>query len=453
MIDNHQPDVANLLRENERLRTMVASLQRQVPQKKYGLVWENEAEPEWHVPGDFFLDESFSKRIHTTDEQPENWLIEGENYQSLHALLATHRNQVDVIYIDPPYNTGNRDFHYKDHFSDAETAYKHSQWISFMHQRLRMAKELLSEKGAIFISIDDKELAQAKLLCDELFGEKNFVANFIRKCKSGSGHDSSKIAIEFDYMLCYAKDSTRQRFTKQLVDVTTDAKYRLTDAHEAHRGKYYLRDLDYKGSYSITLDYPIIAPDGSELWPGDRAGKPNTWRWSRDKVSWGVANDFIVFKRTAKKWKVYIKQYQFVDNRDRRRTRQIPYRALIEFSNSRGSNELKDILQQDFFTYPKPVDLIKFVINLMPGNALTVLDFFAGSGTTGHAVLHSNQQTGSQHRFILCTSNENQICEKVCYERLKRVVSGYETRSGKFVPGTGGNLRYWRVVERRSSQL
>jgi adenine-specific DNA-methyltransferase len=365
----------------------------------------------------------------------------------LYLLLQTHRHKVDLVYIDPPYNTGNRDFKFKDHFSDNEAAYRHSRWIAFMEKRLRLARQLMSPTGAIFISIDDTELAQTKLLCDEIFGEKNFVANFIRKCKTGSGHDSGKIAVEFDYMLCYTKDSTRQKFRKQELDVETDAKYRYQDTFVAHRGKYYLRDLDYKGSYSPTLDYSIQAPDGTEIWPGGSLGRPNTWRWNREKFEWGLQNDFIVFKRNAKQWKVYIKQYQYVDNQDQKRIRQLPHRAMIEFINSKGSNELKDILHEDIFTHPKPVDLIEFVVNLMPGEQLTVLDFFAGSGTTGHAILRINQQQGTHHQFILCTNNENGICEKVCYERLRRVISGYETRTGKFIKGTGGNLAYWRVRE------
>lgn len=446
MIGNKHPSLEDLIRENERLKAIIARMEQNIPQKKYGLVWEKEADAETVYNHSLFLREVTEKRIYTSDTTPVHWLIEGDNYHSLYVLLQTHRQKIDLIYIDPPYNTGNRDFKFKDHFSDTEAAYRHSRWIAFMEKRLRLARQLLSPSGAIFISIDDIELAQTKLLCDEIFGEKNFVANFIRKCKTGSGHDSGKIAVEFDYMLCYNKDSTRQKFNKQHLDVEADAKYRYQDTFVSHRGKYYLRDLDYKGSYSPTLDYPITAPDGTELWPGGAFGRPNTWRWSREKLEWGLQHDFIVFRRNAKQWKVYIKQYQFVDNQDNKRVRQLPHRAMIEFINSKGSNELKDILHEDIFTHPKPVDLIEFVVNLMPGKQLTVLDFFAGSGTTGHAILRMNQKQGTNHQFILCTSNENNICEKVCYERLRRVIGGYETRNGKFINGTSGNLTYWRVV-------
>jgi adenine-specific DNA-methyltransferase len=447
MIGNKHLSVEDLIRENERLKALIALMEENVPRKKYGLVWEKEADIVSRSTDALFLKEITDKCVYTSDVLPLHRLIEGDNYQSLYLLLQTHRQKVDLIYIDPPYNTGNRDFKFKDSFSDNEAAYRHSRWIAFMEKRLWLAKQLLAPSGVIFISIDDTELAQTKLLCDEVFGEKNFVANFIRKCKTGSGHDSGKIAIEFDYMLCYAKDKSKQKFNKQALNVASDAKYRFADSFVTHRGKYYLRDLDYKGSYSSSLDYPIQAPDGTEIWPGGSFGRPNTWRWSREKFEWGLQHDFIVFKRTVKQWKVYIKQYQYVDNQDKKRVRELPHRAMIEFINSKGSNELKDILHEDIFTHPKPVDLIKFIISLMPGNALTILDFFAGSGTTGHAVLNVNQEKGTKHQFILCTNNENGICEKVCYERLRRVIYGYDTRSGKYIKGTGGNLSYWRVVE------
>lgn len=373
-------------------------------------------------------------------------LIEGDNLHGLNCLIDKNE-QFDLIYIDPPYNTGNKDFKYNDHYVDLEDDYRHSKWISFMAKRLRLAKELLNENGAIFISIDDAEHARLKLLCDELFGAQNFVANLIRKNKAGSGHDSKQIAVEYDYLLCYAKDVNHLKFSKADAGAALDPKYKLKDKHLKHRGKYYLRDLDYKGSYSKSLDYAITAPDGTEMWPGGSFGKPNTWRWGRAKFNWGIDNDYIVFKQKKDHWKAYIKQYQFVDNNNQKRQRLIPHRALIDFSNSAGSTELKNILNQDIFTYPKPTALICFLLELFSHHkSLKVLDFFAGSGTTLHATLLKNNEDGGARTCTLITNNENHICEEVTYERSKKVITGYTNKNGKTINGLDGNiLRYFKA--------
>ena len=299
-------------------------------------------------------------------------------------------------------------------------------------------------------SIDDLEQARLKLICDGIFGEQNFVANFIRKNKAGSGHDSKQVAVEFDYMLCYANNINTLVFNQEIVDVENDKKYKHQDKLVKKRGKYYLRDLDYKGSYSKTLDYEITAPDGSTLQSGGKIGKPNTWRWGKEKFDWGVENDYIVFKETPKGWKVYIKQYQFVDNKDQVRVRKLPHRALIDFNNSKGSNELKDILKQGIFSYPKPVDLLQFVIDLIPNNNCKILDFFAGSGTSLHATMLQNKKDGGKRSCTLITNNENKICEEVTYARNKAAIEGYETRKGKQVEGLKENqLQYFKVVVKK----
>ncbi len=391
-----------------------------------------------------YLKEVKSKQVGKTG--PSHRLIEADNLHGL-TCLAANKEQFDVIYIDPPYNTGNKDFKYNDHYVDFDDDYRHSKWISFMAKRLRIAKELLNEHGAIFISIDDAEHARLKLLCDELFGGQNFVANLIRKNKAGSGHDSKQIAVEYDYLLCYAKDINQLKFSKADAGAAEDPKYKLKDKHVKHRGKYYLRDLDYKGSYSKSLDYAITDPDGTKMWPGGGFGKPNTWRWGKDKLKWGLENDYIVFKQKKDHWKVYIKQYQFVDNKNEKRQRLIPHRALIEFSNSAGSTELKSILNQDIFTYPKPTALIGFLLDLFAHHkSLKILDFFAGSGTTLHATMLKNQEDGGSRTCTLITNNENHICEEVTFERSKKVILGYTNKNGKQIEGlTQNTLRYFKA--------
>ncbi len=412
-------------------------------QKRIGLIWEDkveDVEKEW-LDGKLKVVE-LKKRAIAAGELPHR-LFEGDNLPILKQLVA-EGEQFEVIYIDPPYNTGNRDFKYNDRYVDADDEYRHSKWMSFMYKRLWETKQLLSDKGAIFISIDDYEHARLKLLCDGIFGAPNFVANFVRKCKGGSGHDSKQVAVEFDYLLCYAKNMDQLEFTKAEVNVKTDPKYRYADEQVKRRGKYYLRELNYKGNYSPTLDYEIEAPDGSKIYAGGKKGKPNTWRWSRGKFEWGVENDFIVFKKNRGGWKVYIKQY--VDNKDKRRIRKLPRRALIDFSNAKGSNELKAILNQDIFTYPKPTELIRYILQLFHDKELSVLDFFAGSGSTMHATLLQNEADGGKRRCTLITNNENRICEEVTYPRLAGVITGYTTPQGKQVEGlTENSLRYFQL--------
>ena len=304
---------------------------------------------------------------------------------------------------------------------------------------------MLNKKGAIFISIDDNEIAQLKILCNQIFGEENFIAQFIRKNKTGAGHDSGQVAVEFDYMLCYAKNKPSLVFEKEILDVENDNKYKLEDAHVAHRGKYYLRDLDYKGSYSPSLDYELQMPDGSFLFSGSKYGRPNTWRWSKEKVEWGKKNDFIVFKKVKDNWKAYIKQYQFVDNENNRRERKLPHRAMLQFLNAEGSKELNSIVHQNIFRFPKPTGLILFCINLFADKNITVLDFFAGSGTTGHAVLKANNTDGGKRKFILCTNNENGICETVTYPRIKKIIKGYEVNGTK-IPAIDAGLTYYKTA-------
>ena len=269
-----------------------------------------------------------------------------------------------------------------------------------MYPRLKLARNLLTNDGVIFISIDDNEEFNLKKLCDEIFGEFNFICNFIRKNKSGSGHDSKNIAIEFDYILCYAKNIDEVKINQEPVNVDNDPKYKLVDEFVEERGKYYLRDLNYSGSYSEKMDYPIKTPEGSIIYSGGKKGKPNTWRWSEPKFKWGLKNHFIEFKKRDNNWKVYIKQYQFVDNNNKYYVRENPYRALIDFSNGKGSNDFNEIMEKNVFSFPKPIDLIEFIQKVGSNNDSIILDFFGGSSSTAHAVLKLNAK-GDKRRFIL----------------------------------------------------
>ena len=356
-------------------------------------------------------------------DNTENLYIEGENLEVLKLLQETYLGKIKMIYIDPPYNTGH-DFVYPDTFAQSTDEYLensgqfdddgnrmvqntesngrfHTDWLNMIYPRLKLAKTLLTDDGVIFISLDDNEIYNCRKICDDVFGESNFVCNFVRKNKAGSGHDSGKLAIEFDYIMCYAKNNITNNINQEPVNTEDDVKYKLEDEYIKERGRYYLRDLDYKGSYSEKMDYPITTPDGSVIYSGDMFGKPNTWRWSKEKFEWGIKNGFIVFKKNQEKWKVYIKQYQFVDNTGKPYIRTLPYRALIEYLNGQGTLDFNSIMETNAFSYPKSVGLLKHLLEIATNKDSVILDFFSGSATTAHAVMKLNAEDGGYRKFIM----------------------------------------------------
>ena len=423
-------------------------------QKKYGLVWEDKPEDaEQRMLTELPVLEEIPDRAIISDapDAPNHILIEGDNLEALTALSYTHSGKIDVIYIDPPYNTGNKDFVYNDSFVDKEDGYRHSKWLSFMSKRLKIAKGLLSEKGVIFISIDDNEQAQLKMLCDEIFGEENFFTNILWQSTPGS-NTGNAIKTVTEYVLMFSKQ-------KQLVDINSrpiedTAKYKFQDKHLEHRGPFVPNKLDRRmtGShYSDALNYPIETPDGTLLYPGCSTEKQEhwNWRWSKQKVEWGIANDFIMFNQKNGKWAIYFKQYLKVDNNDKPIERALPYQNLVledAMNAARGTREVMDIFSEKKFDYPKPLSLITFVLNMVSKHNSIILDFFAGSGTTLHATMQLNSEDGGHRQCILVTNNENGICENVTYERNRRVIQGYTTPKGEEAAGlTHNNLRYYKT--------
>ena len=424
-------------------------------QKKYGLVWEDKPEDvEERLREELpVLVEDASRAIISTEvDAPNQILIEGDNPEALTALAYTHEGKIDVIYIDPPYNTGNNDFVYNDRFVDKEDSYRHSKWLSFMNKRLRIAKQLLSDKGVIFISIDDNEQAQLKLLCDEILGSGNFITNIIWQSTAGS-NTGNEIVTTTEYILVYTSHRSKAHFDGQPPSNDT---FKLSDEHIKERGRYTLDKLDRRrvgGHYSEALNFPIEMPDGTLRYPGGGQQANDGWNylWSKTKVQWGLDNKFIVFKKNKEEWAVYCKRYQKVDNNNQPVDRTTPYRNLITsdlFNTAQGTAELANIFNIRAFAFPKPSTLVKFLLSTtvktLP-NA-TILDFFAGSGTTLHATMQLNAEDGGHRKCILVTNNENNICEEVTYERNKRVINGYTTPKGEDVPGlTGNTLRYYRT--------
>ena len=402
-------------------------------QKKYGLVWEDKPEDvEERLREELpVLIEDTGKAIISEDaDAPNHILIEGDNLEALTALAYTHEGKIDVIYIDPPYNTGNKDFVYNDQFVDKEDSYRHSKWLSFMSKRLRIAKQLLSDKGVIFISIDDNEQAQLKLLCDEVFNQNNYVGEFAWQKRKGGGNDSAYIAIDHEYVLVYANSifSLDEKWR-----IPYEAEYLKRYNKEDANGRFYYDTLSRPGLNNPII-YDVVCPDGSVI-------KKGTWQISEDTFKVELAKGNVDFIKNKQGGYTVVHKVRIPE-----RGRVI--RSIIsDVSNKDAADEMFDIFgNKKIFSNPKPKDLIYKLIQLSSKTNSTILDFFAGSGTTLHATMQLNAEDGGHRKCILVTNNENNICEEVTYERNKRVIQGYTTPKGEEVPGLAGNtLRYYRT--------
>ena len=430
-------------------------------QKKYGLVWEDKPEDaeQRMVNEQPVLVEVPERAILSDDaEAPNHILIEGDNLEALTALSYTHAGKIDVIYIDPPYNTGNKDFIYNDSFVDKEDGYRHSKWLSFMNKRLKIAKNLLSDKGVIFISIDDNEQAPLKLLCDEIFGERNFVAKFDWRKKTGA-NDAKDIAVITESILLYSNSkvlAVEREIWNRDEGSRNMKRFKFSDEFVETRGKYYLDTLDRGGlQYSDSMNYGIEAPDGGMIYPNGRSEFVNDgwiWKWGKDKVKWGLENKFLEFVKSKKssgsKYTIKYKVYENVDNEGniRKKVGRAFTNFILEPINQQGNSELMALFGEVPFSNPKPLGLLQYLLNTIVIKDVTVLDFFAGSGTTLHATMQLNAEDGGHRQCILVTNNENGICENVTYERNRRVIQGYITPKGEKVPGlTRNNLRYYKT--------
>lgn len=415
---------------------------------QYGLRWMDvpeafEAEAENAIPT---LEEVPDKAISNDDGKPTHILIEGDNFHALTCLNYTHKGTIDVIYIDPPYNTGSDGFVYKDKrvldkFPDGTTVptdhpLRHSYWLSFMHKRLELAKNLLSDRGVIFISIDDNEQANLKLLCDQVFGEKNFVGNVIWEKTDSPRMDVKGFTVRHDYILVYAKSDF---VLKRIFPNEVPEHYNKVD----DSGKrYYLKPLRLMGGHkSDSLYYGIKAPDGTIIFPQEKNGEKGCWRWSLSKYNEEIER--IEWIKGKNGWSANFRIY--ADN-----LTPIPVNTIWNFkkvgSTRTAKNELENIVRQNIFSYPKPSSLISFIEQIATNKSSTILDFFAGSGTTMHATMQLNEEDGGHRQCILVQQNENNICEAVTYERNKRVMQGYTNAKGEAVAGLGNSMKYYRTA-------
>jgi adenine-specific DNA-methyltransferase len=417
--------------------------------KKYGLVWEDKPEDVEEQLRSMLpvLNEVKEKAIVNGDEHPNHILIEGDNLHALTAMTFTHEGKIDVIYIDPPYNTGNKDFVYNDTFIDYEDSFRHSKWLSFMSKRLQIAKSLLNQNGILFISIDDNEVAQLKLLCNDVFGENNFITQFLWEKTSTPPSLSKKVRKKMEYVLCYEKCRDNSSYSIGKVD-GGDVPL-LNSGNARGKLKFPVGSIKFNipdGIYTDNLERKVNIINESLIVENSLNANEvvleGNFKWKQLMLDKEVllGTHFII--------KTELFSIRFQRRDDNLKTKTPTNRLDKELNVGTNEDAKKEIdeLSINYFDYPKPLSLVKLLINLKYKENSTILDFFAGSGTTLHATMALNSEDGGNRQCILVTNNENNICEEVTYERNKRVIEGYTNAKGEAIEGlNNNNLRYYKA--------
>jgi len=443
-------ELENLKAENKKLKKT----------KRFGLLWEDKPErfEKDSVNALPILKEKRGKFKNITSKKEEdfNILIEGDNYHSLSVLNYTHSKKVDVIYIDPPYNTGNKDFIYNDYYVDKEDRFRHSKWLSFMEKRLKLSKNLLKNNGVIFISIDDNELAQLKLLCDEIYGENNLIGLFTWVRKKKGSNLSKEFRKITEYVIAYKENDDITLYGQSayaekqvpLLNRPNNISILLFEANKIFVGLSIENGVLKKGLFgdgelTVELLNDIKIENSIIVSPFKIKGR---FRWSQKTVNEEIENGSIF--TASKTFRINVSRYNQADKFK-------SPSSLLSTGDNIGTNEdateeLRNIfIDRDKlpFDYPKPLSLIKYLIASATKNNkyATILDYMAGTGTTGHAILELNEEDGGNRKFILCTNNENKICEEVTWERMRRISKGYTNMKGEKVKGLDGNLKYLKT--------
>lgn len=456
-------------------------IEKELTSKKYGLVWEEHEENvdvmmKTKIP--VFTEVKEKEIIGAPDSNEYNFLLEGDNLHSLKLLEKTHKGAIDLIYIDPPYNTRKSSedesgsFIYDDKIVDSNDSFAHSKWLSFMSKRLLIAKKLLKKDGLIFISIGKEEVAPLRILCDEIFGEDNLIGQVVRRTKTTSFRGNF-FALRLDYLLIYANDYTQIRKFSDRVDPSDYSKVETEGKYAGEKYKddtaFYLSTLETRPNQRYFIECPdgeLVIPPGktipSEKKDGQKCvpeAKDGVWRWEVEQYK--QKKHYLSFKKTNRspllnqdgqqaKWNVYTKSY-YCEKKD---NGNIPTELFMDFINRNGTEELKGM--GFVFSFPKPSELVKYLIEITnkPKN-ITVLDFFAGSGTTGQAVMRLNQEDSGCRKYILCTNNENGICEEITLPRLRTVITGKKNDGTIYSSGIPTNLKYYKTdfIEKNSEQL
>lgn len=394
---------------------------------------------------------------HAEDNGSENMIIHGDNLEALKALLPRYEGKVKCIYIDPPYNTGNEGWVYNDNVNDpkikkwlgevvgkeGEDLSRHDKWLCMMYPRLKLLQRLLAKDGIIFVSIDDNEESNLKAICAEIFGARNYITSFIWRKVDSPNDNKVAITPDHEYVIAYAKNidaiSLLQMPAPDIVkaygQVDTDGR-RYRDRLLKKNGKNSLR------RDRPTMFFPIIAPDGTEVFPVHDNGEEARWAMGKDGVAKQIAAGTLVWKKRMRNgvecWEPYTREYA-PDTPTR------PYPSI--WSDLPTMRQAKAVLRNvfqttDLFDTPKPSELIERILYMLGDINALVLDSFAGSGTTAHAVLNMNKVDGGNRKFILVEMMD--YAESITAERIKRVIDGYG-EGKKAVEGTGGNFSYYEL--------
>ncbi len=419
--------------------------------------------PSFHFKGKAFLQNyHHSVKFHKltpvdgkgTSKKPnlsDNLLIHGDNLKALKTLLPTHAGKVKCIYIDPPYNTGNESWVYNDNVASPmiqewlgkvvakDDLTRHDKWACMMYPRLVLLKELLKDDGVIFVSIDDNEVHRLRMMMDEVLGEENFVATYIWEARSGRDHTAENASVTHEYVLCFAKNLP-------LVKIKKDERVATGGNYEDEKGAYRREQLRQWGTSDRRVDrptmfYPVIGPDGTSILPIKDDGSEGRWRTSKDRMEKMMAENEVDFVLDGERPQLYAKK------RDGKVTK-TAYGTFLQGvgTASHGTIELKTIFSEKIFPTVKPTTLIRVLIDLVCDSDDIVLDSFAGSGTTAHAVLALNQEDGGNRKFILVEC-EN-YADEITGERIRRVIQGVpDAKDEALHKGLGGSFSYYELGE------
>jgi len=411
-----------------------------------------EAEADGKLP---VLVEDKKREIKTDSKKPTHILIEGDNYHALSVLNYTHAKSIDVIYIDPPYNTGAKNWKYNNAFVDKEDAYRHSKFINFLNNRFTLAKNLLSPKGIIICAIDDYEIHNVRHLMDSIFGEDNRLSTIVVVHNPRGRNDDKYFATMHEYMLVYAKNKNNIKIKHFELNEEEIEQYNKQDEISAYNETSFIRTgNNSKREERPNLFYPIYynpatnelslsnSRDFVKLLPINGNDEEKTWRWSKKTFLEKKATELLV-RKVKGKFRIFKKRR--ISNIEGTKPKTIWHDPRYDAS-SNGIMLLRNIVgRENEFPYPKSLNTVYDILKLTTDHDSIVLDYFAGSGTTGQAVINLNEKDNGTRRFILCTNNENNICQNTTYPRLKNVINGYKNLKGKKIEGIKTNLKYYKT--------